>query len=117
MIVPLLALAMIQQAAPPTLDSDTGTYLVAKCRAVIRIVDNTDTNADGPDAQICLSFIDGFIAGMNLLKPSICITGATKGTAARVYVAYMDQNPKYFDRQPAVGLAFALIKSYPCPAK
>jgi hypothetical protein len=61
--------------------------------------------------------MEGFIAAMNLTQAKICVTGATKSTVVRVYLAYMDKHPKLFDVPKQIGLGLALRESYPCRAQ
>jgi hypothetical protein len=46
-----------------------------------------------------------------------CAQSATVGTIAKVYIAYMDKNPKMFDEREGTGFISALQEAYPCPAK
>jgi hypothetical protein len=52
--------------------------------------------------------------GLDMAGKGVCLAGATTGTIARVYVAYMQKNPKMFDVEKSVGLTNALIENYPC---
>jgi hypothetical protein len=50
------------------------------------------------------------------VEPStICLGGASMGTTIRVYVAYMDKNPKLMDEWMITGVGRALRENYPCP--
>lgn len=45
---------------------------------------------------------------------SICLGDASEGTMIRVYVAYMDRNPKLMDELMILGVVSSLHDSYPC---
>jgi hypothetical protein len=66
------------------------------------------------DGGRCLGYLAGFAdaAGERF---GFCVKGTTTGTLARVYVAYMDKNPKLFDEPESVTVDFALADAYPCP--
>ena len=42
---------------------------------------------------------------------------ASYGTIIRLYVLYMEKNPKKLDDLPIVGMLYALADAYPCPVK
>jgi hypothetical protein len=120
MLIPLLALVLLRQTAIANSDpDDTGAVLVQNCRATIRVLDQRDSNNEVEIAKSleCIRYIEGFIDGVNILNRRVCVQGASKGTVARVYVAFMEKNPKYFDRPREVGLALALIDGYSCTKK
>ncbi len=48
---------------------------------------------------------------------TICAEGATVGTLSRVYVAYVEKNPKLMDEPKAAGLYEAFAIEYPCAIK
>jgi hypothetical protein len=47
-------------------------------------------------------------------KQLICDDGASVGTLSRVYVAYMQANPKMMDEYESHGLFMAFAVAYPC---
>jgi hypothetical protein len=69
-------------------------------------------------ANSCIGYIQGFVQAFELNGAMvICTEGASWGTMARVYVAYMDAHPKLMDEHKANDLAAALVDAYPCPVK
>jgi len=111
MLIPLLAIALL---GPP----DRGSILYADCKSFVAVLDDTAnqsyTNALGGGR--CAGYIEGMLDGANGLR-GFCVGSATTGTIARVYVAYMDKNPKMFDEREGTGFMSALQETYPCPAK
>jgi hypothetical protein len=96
--------------------------LYHSCQAAIRVADNnvrsdnarTDTNGTAE----CISYLSGLVDGQNLRTERLfCMGDASIGTAARVYVAYMDKHPKTFDGEKWVGPVLAFAENYPCPKK
>jgi hypothetical protein len=45
------------------------------------------------------------------------VGAASDGTLSRIYVAYMQKNPKLLDEYKGTGLFLALRDAYPCPVK
>jgi hypothetical protein len=107
MLIPLLALAML---AP----SDTGSILYADCKAFVAVLDDV-ANQNHTSAAMCAGYIEGWLDAAN--GRGFCAQNATVGTIARVYIAYMDKNPKMFDEREGTGFISALQETYPCPAK
>jgi hypothetical protein len=111
MLVPLLALAMISP-------DDRGSVLYADCKSFVAALDHTANQGhiDTLGASRCSGYIEGILDGANGLR-GFCAENATVGTIARVYIAYMDKNPKMFDEREGTGFISALQENYPCPAK
>ena len=124
MLIPMLAFAMIAAPAGPYAVG-TGGHLYKSCKVLVRLWDGeaqTDTSA----ITECSTYVSGFIDGHNFTsaptkageaaKPVFCRDGASMGAMIRVYLNYMDKNPKLFDAPEMVGLAFSLMDAYPCQA-
>lgn len=77
----------------------------------------TATERDASDGAFCSGYFHGFgdYNDMNS-GSSICLGGASVGTSIRVYVAYMEKNPKLLDDAMIIGIVHALKDTYPCPA-
>jgi hypothetical protein len=115
MLVPLLALALMQGTTPTLY---TGATLFASCKAAIRLQDDFD-RATGNDARLaaaCSSYLMGMAETGDITK-MFCMGTVTPATLIRVYVAYMEKNPTLLDQPRRNGAALALADSYPCPAK
>jgi hypothetical protein len=69
------------------------------------------------DANTCLDYVDGFFGAIALTNNPICADGASLGTIIRIYVAYMQKNPKFMDADKNLGLYAAMISAYPCKKK
>jgi hypothetical protein len=111
MLAPLLALAMQLPS-----DQGSGSGLYADCKVYLSIADDLKgSTANDLQAGVCIGYISGFTDSVN--GDHICASDATMGTIVRVYIAYMDKNPKLFDAPRAVGLDLALKDAYRCPAK
>jgi hypothetical protein len=114
MIIPILALAAL---AAPQPDPSKGSGLYQECKSAIKLQDSSHDISDDIQGVACLSYVAGFIDGINRQEPHICFGKATGGTVARVYVAYMDKHPKLLDDAAVEGLELALVESYPCTTK
>jgi len=111
MLVPLLALAMLAPA-------DVGSNLYTDCKSFVAVLDDT-ANQSHPNSVgggRCAGYIEGMVDAADGLR-GFCVGSATTGTIARVYVAYMDKNPKMFDEREGTGFMSALRETYPCSAK
>jgi len=118
MILPTIALAMM---FAPTEDLTTGTRLYHSCQSASRFAGDTSLGPTAEDisrVSECIAYISGVVDAMHLDNaPLFCTGNATVGTTVKVYVAYMDKNPKLLDERRIIGLAGALMDSYPCPVK
>ncbi len=80
---------------------------------------NSSTSVEAGDSieesDFCLGYFTAFV-DMNELQghSSICLDNASEGTMIRVYVAYMDWNPKLMDVLMILGVVSALHDGYPC---
>ena len=118
MLAPLLVLAMAAQVRADLSPIDRGSDLFQKCQTDVRMTDNQNagaTSVDYQQAAACIAYIDGFTDGLQ--DGSYCVIGASLGTLARVYVAYMGKHPKLLDEYKSIGLVEALRDAYPCPKK
>jgi hypothetical protein len=117
MLIPLLALAMVQTAEPIP-EIHRGSHLHQACLGSIRAQDNDSGKESAHDAYqsgVCISYINGFIDALDMANVhAICPGNASYGTIARVYVAYMQSHPKEMDEAQSVGLTNALLDGYPC---
>ncbi len=119
MLTALLAFSIIQSSAPLD-ENQRGSYLFRACQGTIRFQDAgvTGTNNDAAKSQFCVAYIGGFLDGLEMANShAICTRNATMGTIARVYVAYMEKNPKDLDVEMPVGMLNAIMGAYPCPVK
>ncbi len=95
-----------------------GSYLYKSCHAAVRLM-NSSTSVEAGDSieesDFCLGYFTAFV-DMNELQghSSICLDNASEGTMIRVYVAYMDRNPKLMDELMILGVVSALHDGYPC---
>lgn len=109
--------AQAQAGNPSTGQVEQGAYLFHACQASIRVMDSpTATESDVSDGAFCSGYFHGFgdYNDMNT-GSSICLGGASVGTSIRVYVAYMEKNPKLLDDAMIIGVIQALKDAYPCP--
>ena len=114
-----LPLLFVLQASTPIHAGDDGATLYQTCLAAVRAFDNpaSPSQADIKDSHSCYAYIQGFVDGSNIDGPAFCPEGGTLGTSIRVYVTYMQKNPKLFDQYKAEGVFRAFREAYPCPAK
>ena len=96
--------------------SGFGSELAYQCKAYVR-----DTSS--PNGSQCLGYIDGFLdgrtssprAGNHLdTTKTFCWTDASLDTVIKVYLAFMEKNPKYLDYEKWKTLMMALHDAYPC---
>lgn len=116
MFVPILifVLGTGQDAGHPM----TGDELVQACRASVRILNGEGREGDTLNAHFCASFVEGFISGLHVSDDKVCVRSEdNRATLVKVYVAYMDKNPRLLDSTADVGLYLALKEGYPCAAK
>jgi Rap1a immunity proteins len=114
-----MPLSFAQQAAPLQ-DFEKGSDLFHNCQGSVRALDSSDggSAADLELAEQCSAYVQGFIDGFALQSTSTLYSGdATVGTIIRVYVAYMQRNPKWLDDFKPIGLYIALRTTYPCPKR
>ncbi len=114
----MLFLAMITRSSAMPADLSKGAHLYGSCQAAVRL--NDDPNSAQAKAELasstyCFGYVGGYIDGLNVLKEEVCVRGASLETIARVYVIYMQQNPKLMDEGRALGLLLSLKASYGCP--
>jgi hypothetical protein len=102
-----------------TPDPAKGAVLYSECKAYIALVDKTRSiDSDAMlDAGTCLGYISGFTDVVALGSSTVCLKPVTAATLIRVYIAYMDKNPKLFEEPRNLTVALALTDAYPCPAK
>lgn len=95
-----------------------GSFLYHDCQAAVRIMDAPSDTSGGVDdlqnAEFCEGYFNAFGDINELIPSSICIDDATLGTVIRVYVTYMEKNPKLMDDLMIVGVMRALKDAYPC---
>ena len=108
-----MSLTFAMQTATPALD--TGAELYKQCKDYIALVDRAGrrTFNETLGAGRCLGYVQGLAIGA-YAKPFMCNESATVETTIRVYIAYMDKNPKQRDEQEAIGVVHALSEAYPC---
>lgn len=100
-------------------EQEKGSSLFQACKANIRVVDsNVEGEADHYYAYRCVGYLQGFMDTIPLSSkqawPRVCIGGATIGTLARVYVKFIEDNPKYLDMHRGIGFIEAMRAAYPC---
>lgn len=79
--------------------------------------DSDDSSSmDSYLAYRCDGYIEGVFDTYHLiLRPPYCLVdGASMGTLSRVYVKFMDENPKYLDMHRTIGFVEAMKATYPC---
>lgn len=109
-----LALAL-QSGNSPINPPNRGNALYSDCQALTRMLDGQpSTVVEVQSGSSCTDYIDGFTDGYEAAGPSLCVGGASLGTLARVYIAYMQKKPKLLDQHKSVGLLMALKDAYPC---
>ena len=97
-----------------------GADLYRDCQLAIRNDDNPRSVSPGElaGATACAAYVRGFAdLAREVLDDRICLKDASYMTMIRVYVSYMQKNPKEMDLLPVLGVWAALQEAYPCTAK
>jgi hypothetical protein len=118
MLVPLLALTMMQHTLYGQEDMSKGSGLYHACQTAIRVHESPSvaSQEDHYFAGTCDIYFSGFIDA-ELASHGLCATGVSVGGFIKTYVAFMENNSQYLSQHKALGLLAALHDSYPCPAK
>ena len=113
------ALALAATIAPRCLSAaqvkggDNGYDLYRACQDAVHF---TDASSEQPGrADYCFGYFEGYTDVATVNVSSLCIGKATVGTLIRVYLAYMDKNPKMLDSFKMIGVTYALKEAYSCP--
>lgn len=119
-----LAVAATASAQEPPYQQGSGSELVYQCTAYVKMNSGEVQSVDdvGPGSQ-CFGYVDGFMDGVHSASPMIsdnwratgfCLAGSTMDTMIKVYLAFMEKNPKYLDQDKGASLRAALHDAYPC---
>jgi len=110
----LYGTATAQQSTPP---KDVGSVLFHSCQQTVRIMD-TDSQESSPASDYCVGYFEGMGDVIQFYgSTGLCFKDARVGTIIRVYVAYMEKNPKLLDDWKIGGVIAAMKDSYSCPVK
>ena len=116
----LLATAVTGKADDATREIVKGAALYRSCQAEVRLMELPDvshaTQPDLIDGAFCVGFVNGFTGNLSGARVGVCTNGSNMGTVVKVYVTFMNENPKLMDEDRRVGLGMALQIAYPCPA-
>jgi len=116
MLAPLFALAMLAQDRPKPYE--LGSALFAHCQEAIRIFDNPSAEGDLQSATECTAYIGAFADALLITQNTRSCPGiASVATMTRIYIAYMQKNPKLLDHAKAFGVMLALTDAFPCKEK
>jgi hypothetical protein len=98
---------------------DEGSALYQSCLAAVRTFDNPtgSSQTDIAHSYSCYAYIQSFTDGSNSNGHAFCNLGGTVGTGIRIYVAYMQKNPKLLDDYKAEGVLKAFSEAYRCSTK
>jgi hypothetical protein len=95
--------------------AELGTHLFHSCQASIRDMNlPTASESDLRDGGFCLGYFRGFGDYNAMAGSSICLDQVHTDTVIRVYVAYMEKNPKFLDDMMIIGVIYALKDAYQC---
>lgn len=98
-------------------DVTKGLHLYRSCQAAVRMSNNPETvqaRAELASSTYCFGYLGGYIDAVNRLKPEVCLRNTSLNAVARVYVAFMDANPKLLDENRAFGVLLATKNAYTC---
>jgi hypothetical protein len=116
MLVPVFVLAVMST----TLEApNTATKLYTDCKQHVAFANGENPRPSGDvlfNAGFCLGYVTGLTDAL-VSKRLVCVSDGNTTTFVRVYIAYMDKNPKLFDQPINAGVEDAITEAYPCPAK
>jgi hypothetical protein len=116
-VLALLSFAKCRSQEPALSEQEKGSTLFENCKADLRIADSESKNSalDETGAYRCIGYAQGFADAYAMVSPArFCAEGASIGTIIRIYVNFMQQNPKYLDSYRGIGFLEAMKASYPC---
>lgn len=116
----MLALSLLLFAGQVAVQADLsrGSHLYGSCQAAVRWSDDpasAQAKLELASSTYCFGYLGGYIDGLNVLKEQVCLRGASLNTIARVYVHYVQRNPKLMEESRALGLLLSLKSNYGCP--
>lgn len=129
LLLPALGLGLSAIASAQALPyrSGFGSELVYQCKAYVRMISGPQSANDIAEGRQCLGYVDGFVDGVNSefgvwvvgnhkdwTASELCIPPGTLDTWIKVYLAFMEKNPKYLDEDKGTSLRMALHDAYPC---
>jgi hypothetical protein len=83
-----------------------GEWLFQACKGAVRWLDSpASSKVDHPDASNfdnCTAYIGGFLESPSTGKACLSDDASSMGTILRVYVVYMEKNPKLLDQSQSV---------------
>jgi hypothetical protein len=92
----------------------------------VRVTESNTGEDSGDDISFrseCSGYVEGFIDGVSSGGPvaskewvatGFCLNGTSVDTLIKVYLAFMEKNPKYLDEFKGKTLRMALHDTYPC---
>lgn len=114
-MVAFLLAAALQQPA----DFSKGSHLYGACQAAVRMSDDPNSQqarTEMPSSTYCFGYLAGYVDGLNVLMEKACVLGAFVSTVARVYISFMQRNPKLMDEAKHLGVGMALRRPIPAPS-
>jgi hypothetical protein len=132
LLVALISVLAFPKIASGQVMNQTASDLVDQCKAfeTLRTVGSSDDMVIANGGR-CSGYIEGFVDGVdtefevqmharnvagvkNSMAVGACIPSYTLDTLIRVYLAFMEKNPKYLDESKSSSLRMALRDAYPC---
>jgi len=132
-LLPALALPVTAPSQGLPYRPGFGSELVYQCKAYVRVESgphSSDGNVAAEDVAAggpCVGYVEGFVDGVNSefgvwvvgshkewTATELCIPPGTLDTWIKVYLAFMEKNPKFLDENKATSLRMALHDAYPC---
>ena len=110
MLLPALMLAA--QFGPPGYGK--GSQLYAQCKKYVSVTEQGSVNSQVAfDGGSCAGYISA-MSDTLMTNHAFCPTNTTNGTLVRVYIAYIDKNPKMLDESRGNGVVAAFEDAFPC---
>lgn len=118
-ILGVIALCGVLFMAKPAMAEGllTSTQLYSDCKSVLN---DSPFNPQGTvDGTYCNGYMSGFLNAMNMEQSAnnkwvFCSPAASTFMLAKMYVDYIDKNPKLLSETPESSVVYFLINSFPC---
>lgn len=122
MLLPLLFLALPSTHTISGIEQNaaSGSALMQSCQAELRLATSAAVADAVPrdliGASYCIGYVNGFVGNVPEHQVSICTREQPMIDLVRVYVDFMQRNPRYLELDKRLGLRSALEEAFPCVA-
>jgi hypothetical protein len=115
LILFILAGTPTQSIPAKSIANEPAIHLYQACRAYVRVLNSQEEKGDMEMAGYCAGYEHGILTLTGTSPNLFCASHASMGVITRVYISYMDKNPKLIDDSESRGFLMAMKENYPCP--